>query len=99
RPPRPTGARLRRPRSPLLPLCAACSGHRRSPLREPMWRDTDLDAMRAPCRIDENGKEVCRPETYESSLTWDGADNIVFRPLTRLFAVDPGREAVHVIRF
>jgi hypothetical protein len=76
-------------------LAAACAAPRPFPLRPPLERDTDLDAMSVPCRV-EKGARVCRPAAYESSFAWDGADNILFRPLVRFFAVDPGGEAVNV---
>jgi hypothetical protein len=40
--------------------------------------------------------QVCHPEPYESSFAWDGADNLIFRPMSDFFAVDPGGEAVNV---
>ena len=79
-----------------LLLAASCAGERRFPLREPMWRDTDLDSRKATCRTDESGKRVCRPDEYVSSLSWDAADNVAFRPIARFFAVDPGGEAGNV---
>ncbi len=84
----------------LLCTAGACAtGERRFPLREPMWRDTDLDAMAAPCRTDDKGRKVCSPELYTSSFAWDGADNMLFRPLTRVFAVDPAGPAANVNSF
>src|SRR6185295_15845562 len=65
-------------------------------------RDADLDPVAMPCRPDPKppkgnpGHLVCTPDTYESSFAWDAADHTVFRPLSRLFAVDPGGEAVNV---
>ena len=91
-----------RPVVPLvvLSLLAGCasSGVRRFPLREPMWRDTDLNAVTVPCRPDPKkpAKRICYPETYESSFAWDGADNLLFRPVSWFFAVDPAGEAVNV---
>ena len=60
-----------------------------------MSRDTDLDSRQASCRV-EKGKRVCRPKAYVSSLAWDAADNVAFRPVARFFAVDPGGEAKNV---
>ena len=40
--------------------------------------------------------KLCLPEEYKSPLVWDGANNTVFRPVARFFAVDPGGEAVNV---
>jgi hypothetical protein len=71
---------------------------RRFPLREPVWRDTDTEPVSVPCRPDpkDPAHRICSPEPYESSFAWDGADNIVFRPMSRFFAVDPGHEAANV---
>lgn len=83
-------------------LASACGGGtRRFPLREPLTRDTDFRPFNAPCKPDKKdpAKQVCTPEPYESSFAWDGADNIVFRPVARFFAVDPGGEAVNVNAF
>lgn len=89
---------------PLLALLsAACSGDvRRFPLRDPVWRDADLRPVSLPCRPDPEAPSddpqhrLCSPAPYESSFAWDAADNLVFRPVTRFFAVDPGGEAVNV---
>ncbi|WP_437314533.1 hypothetical protein [Sorangium sp. So ce385] len=89
---------------PLLALLsAACSGDvRRFPLRDPVWRDADLNPVSLPCRPDPEAPKddprhrLCTPEPYESSFAWDAADNLVFRPVTRFLAVDPGGEAVNV---
>ncbi len=37
-----------------------------------------------------------RPAEYFSPFAWDAADQTLFRPLTRVFAVAPGGEAVNV---
>ncbi|HHH27443.1 MAG TPA: hypothetical protein ENK57_03705, partial [Polyangiaceae bacterium] len=66
----------------LLTGCA--TGFRPFPLREPMTKDQDARPFAA------------EPEEYYSSFLWDGADQMVFRPITRLWAVDPGHEAVNV---
>ena len=36
------------------------------------------------------------PEGYFSPFAWDAADNMIFRPTARIFAFDPGGEAVNV---
>jgi hypothetical protein len=78
-------------------LLASCASQGRFPLREPIWRDTDLDSHAVPCRVDKGSdRPICRPSEYVSSLAWDGADNVAFRPVARFFAVDPGGEAVNV---
>lgn len=54
-------------------------------LQEPMWRDDGDFTPFAPA-----------PEEYFSPFAWDAADNMIFRPTARIFAVDPGGEAVNV---
>jgi len=54
------------------------------PLTEPLTQDPDRHPFPA------------KPERYESPLIWDGADQLFFRPLSRLLAVDPGGEATNV---
>ena len=54
------------------------------PLREPVWRDADA----APF--------ANKPAEYTTGMYWDGADQMVFRPITRLWAVSPGGESVNV---
>lgn len=65
-----------------------------------MQRDTDLRSISMRCRAEPSKEDpahqACTPEPYVSSFAWDAADNTIFRPLTRVFAVDPGGEAVNV---
>jgi hypothetical protein len=86
-----------------LLLATACGGERRFPLREPLWRDTDLQAVSVPCTArpsdEDPGHIACAPEPYESPLAWDGADNMVFRPFTRVFALEAPDQAVNVNAF
>jgi hypothetical protein len=81
-----------------IPACA--SSERRFPLRAPLWQDTDLRSVSLPCRFDPTKKDrahiSCAPKEYVSPLVWDGIDNMIFRPVARAFAVDPGGEAVNV---
>jgi hypothetical protein len=78
---------------------------RRFALKAPFVRDTDLAPVYVPCREEDDDKDktkkkkVCTPEPYESPFAWDGANQIVFRPLTRVFAVDPADESVNVNAF
>jgi hypothetical protein len=67
-------------------LACACGGGglRRFPLREPLQEDPDQRPF-APM-----------PEEYFSPFGWDGADNLLFRPVSQFFKVDPGGEAVNV---
>jgi hypothetical protein len=83
------------PRRSRLPLCLClclcallgCASPQRFPLREPMLRDPDQRPFFPP------------PESYESPFMWDGADQMVFRPIARFFAVDPAGPAVNVNAF
>jgi hypothetical protein len=62
--------------------CAATS--ERYPPRAPLWRDPD----RAPFA-------ASLPE-YESPVRWSALDQSVLRPVSQLFAVEPGGEARNV---
>jgi hypothetical protein len=68
-------------------LLAACGGDERFPLRTPMQRDDDERPFSPP------------PDEYVSPFVWDGANQIVFRPIARFFAVDPAGRAVNVNAF
>ncbi len=57
------------------------------PLKDPLWVDPDRRPFAA------------EPEEYFSPFAWDGADQMVFRPISRFFAVDPAGEAVNVNAF
>jgi hypothetical protein len=82
-----------------LGASACASQPRRFPLREPMWKDTDLASVHLPCRADPTPKDphhiTCTPKEYVSSFAWDAADNTLFRPLSRALAVDAGGEAAN----
>jgi hypothetical protein len=77
-----------------------CTSAARFPLREPMSRDADLLAVAVPCRSQPTNKDPhhvsCAPRMYESPIVWDGADNIVFRPLSEAFAFQSSGESVNV---
>ena len=68
-------------------LLVACGGSSRYPLRAPMVRDAD-DRPFAPA-----------PRVYDSPFAWDGANQIIFRPIARFFAVDPAGRAKDVNAF
>jgi hypothetical protein len=82
-----------------LGASACASQPRLFPLRDPLWKDTDLRSVTVPCRAAPTPKEPdhisCAPKEYVSSFAWDAADNTLFRPLSRAFAVDPGGEAIN----
>jgi hypothetical protein len=85
----------------ILVLGACASPPARFPLREPMWRDTDLDPVRVACRPDPKkpGHRLCRPDEYESSFAGDGLDNMLTRPWAQIFAVELNGEASNVNSF
>jgi hypothetical protein len=84
-------------------LAGCGGGARRFPVRDATWRDTDLDPVTVACEKRPSEKEpghvACAPEPYISPLVWDGADNIFFRPVAKIFAVDPPQEARNVNAF
>jgi hypothetical protein len=84
-------------------LACGASGERYFPLQDPLWRDTDQHPVSIDCEkrsTDEEPDHVsCAPEPYVSPLAWDGADNSIFRPLARVFAVDPAGPAPNVNAF
>lgn len=65
-------------------LVGCGTGLRTFPMKAPMWRDADARPFPG------------EPEEYYSSLLWDGADQMAFRPIARFWAVDPGRQAINV---
>jgi hypothetical protein len=68
----------------VIAACVACGAERRFPLREPMWRDTDLNPVHA---------HIAR---YDSPLYWDGADNLFFRPLSESLGLVTSGESINV---
>jgi hypothetical protein len=77
----------------------ACSAEvHRFPLREPLWRDTDLTPVTVACRAERGAaaKPWCAPAPTSSSSLWDAADGTAFRPVARFFAVDPAGAATNV---
>jgi hypothetical protein len=88
----------------LAVLLLSCAAPRpRFPLEPSVMRDSDLDPVYARCHKEPTRADpqhlACAPEVYESPLAWDGADQLLFRPLTHAFAVNPGREAANVNAF
>ena len=76
-----------------LGASACASQPRLFPLRDPLWKDTI--SARSPClatprRPRRSPSHIsCTPQEYVSSFAWDAADNTLFRPLSRAFAVIP----------
>jgi hypothetical protein len=88
---------------PLLLALASCGGSARFPLKEPLWQDTDQRPVNVDCEERPSDKDPkhrsCAPEPYVSPLVWDAVDNSIFRPLARVFAVDPAGPATNVNAF
>jgi hypothetical protein len=70
-----------------IPLAGCGASVRKFPLRDPLWRDDDQKPFKGPI------------EEYWSPLAWDAADQTIFRPVSRFFAVSPGGESVNVNAF
>jgi hypothetical protein len=89
----------------LLFVTGCGSSTRRFALKAPLVRDGDVQPVYVPCREEADDKDktkkkkVCTPEPYESPFAWDGANQIIFRPLARVFAVDPAGDAINVNAF
>lgn len=77
-------SRLRSALALLLVATGCGGGTRLFPPKEPLWRDPDRRPFEA------------EPAEYESPFAWDAANQTVFRPISRFFAVDPAGEAVNV---
>jgi len=68
----------------LAALVGCGAGGRLYPLEEPLWEDPDRQPFPGT------------PEEYESPFGWDAADQTIFRPVSRFFAVDPAGESINV---
>src|SRR6185369_1971044 len=76
-----------RARALLALMLAACASPARFPLREALRKDDDARPF-APA-----------PEEYVSPFAWDAANQTLFRPISRFFAVDPAELAANVNAF
>ena len=90
----------------LLASCAAACGaspERRFALRDPISVDTDMRAVSVPCHREPSDKDPahvsCAPTPYVSPLIWDGADNLVFRPLAEVWSFRASTEAINANAF
>ncbi|HXX69006.1 MAG TPA: hypothetical protein VEK07_17600 [Polyangiaceae bacterium] len=72
----------------------------RFPLKEPIWRDTDLESVSIACHPEpihgDPGHVACTPRPYWSSQIWDGLDNTTFRPISEGLGVYETGEATNV---
>ncbi|HXK20076.1 MAG TPA: hypothetical protein VNG33_19830 [Polyangiaceae bacterium] len=82
----------------LATLLTACAHHDlgRFPLAAPVERDPDLDDVQLECKARSSKRPACAPEPYESSFSWDAADNTIFRPVSKALQVDDYGEAPNV---
>ncbi len=90
--------------APLLSILAVgCAAAPRFPLRAPLASDTDRRPVSVACEARPTEKDpkhvACAPEPYVSPLVWDAVNNSIFRPLARVFAVDPAGRATNVNAF
>src|SRR5579863_746223 len=82
-------------------IAGGCTAATRNfPLRDPMTVDTDLRPVTVACRPSATPKDPkhisCAPDVYVSPLNWDGADNMLFRPLSEAIGIEHHGEAVNV---
>jgi hypothetical protein len=79
---------------------ACASAERRFPLRNPIWRDGDMQPVYARCheapQPDDPDHVSCAPEPYDAPIYWDGADNMLFRPLSQALGIVTSGEAANV---
>jgi hypothetical protein len=82
-------------------LLTACSTHEPLfPLRSPMWKDTDLRPVNARCHPEPSEKDPhhisCAPAPWDGTLYWDGAEQMVLRPLSESVGLVTSGESVNV---
>src|SRR5579862_1494808 len=85
----------------LATAVAACGcGERLFPLRAPMAQDTDLQPVNARCHEEPTPRDPhhvsCAPEPYDPPVYWDGADQLVFRPIAQAIGITTSGESVNV---
>ena len=68
----------------LLASTDCATSVRKYPPGAPLWADADRHPFSQ------------KPQEYFSPLAWDAADQTIFRPISRFFAVDPAGEALNV---
>jgi hypothetical protein len=87
---------------PLVMIIGGCyqASSRPFPMKNPIWRDDDLASVSVHCRRDASKKDpnhiACAPKDYETALYWDGADNLIFRPLSEALGIVQTGESVDV---
>jgi hypothetical protein len=83
----------------LIGTTACASAGRPFTARAPVAVDTDMQSVSVPCRrspTDTDPNHVsCAPEDYFSPIIWDGADNLLFRPLSEVWTFRTASEAAN----
>lgn len=87
--------------SVIVVLLCSCSGpHARYPLEDVLRQDPDRGSVSVACRRAPTEKDPahvsCAPRPYRSSLSWDGADNAIFRPISEALWIDVSGESANV---
>lgn len=85
--------------SVLLAGASGCgAGARPFRLRDPLTVDKDDTPFYVACKPDPKKPDhsICAPHEYVSPFVLDGLDNMMLRPITRFFAVDPAGESENV---
>ena len=77
-------------------LAGCASDPRVFKLRAPVTRDQDLNPVNIECKAEKGDVKKCAPEIYESSFSWDGVDNLVFRPVSDAFLLKRAHASVNV---
>ncbi len=67
-------------------------------LRDPVWRDQDLDNIKLDCKGKDAKASPCIEE-YRSYFAWDAADNTIFRPLSEALILKKRGDAQNVNAF
>ncbi len=84
----------------VVPALGCAAADRTFPLRDPMTVDSDLHPVTVGCRASPTPKDPhhvsCAPDVYVSPFLWDGADNVIFRPLVEGLGVEHHGEAANV---
>jgi hypothetical protein len=74
-----------------LALTGCAHAERRFPLREPLWRDTDLAPVWVPCHREATKQDPhhlsCAPVARYNAYMWDIFDSLLFRPLSESLAL------------
>jgi hypothetical protein len=86
--------------SALASLCACSTRGPAFPLHDVLWQDPDQRPVNVACAGAPSDKDprhrACAPKPYRSSLSWDAADNTIFRPISEALWIETSGEAANV---